>query len=333
MLQIGNLTYEADMISFKSLEADLPYDIVNNIPLYLQFAIIFFLGSLIFFCSSPNVLRPEGVIAKKFAILESDGSAGALIYKRFSNPNGVECPSSGLHMSKENSPISLPRLDGEPIADKVYNMNGEECCTRGGDMSKETKTSPSLNIGGATCTQLSKSRNELKIESRRNATKKTPLSGSKESKVALPRSLPKQDGTLSADQFSKLNSTDYFSNGEDMSKRTSLSMNNGAAGSTQLSKSNHKPNIESRGDTETKTMVMGSSKSTATLMRSLPRPEVTPIDNVTKETPLVVCDKRERATSLSTQKVKQKFLFRLLSKLEKHAKFSSRGDKSTSTAR
>jgi hypothetical protein len=374
MLQIGNLNYEADMISFKRLEADLPYDIVNNIPLSLQFAIIFFLGSLIFFCTSPNVLSPEGVIAKKFAIFESDGRVGALFYKLFSNQNGEECLPSDLGMRKENSlsvntggeactqpngkteiisrgdgakktpllwskegtgaqPILLPRLDGEPIANQVSNINGEEYFTRGGDMSKKTKTSASVNIEGATCTQLSKPRNKQKIESRGNATKKTPLSRSKEGKGALPLSLPKPEGTLSADQFSKLNSTVNFSIGEDMSKRTSLSMNNVAARSTQLSESNHKPKIVSRGDTETKTMVLGSSNSTVTLMRSLPRPEGTPIDNVTKETPLVVSDRREGATSLSTQKFKQKKVFRLLSKLAKHAKFSSRGDDSSSTAR
>lgn len=39
------------LISFEMFEADLPYDTVHDIPLHLQFEVIFFLGSLTFFCT------------------------------------------------------------------------------------------------------------------------------------------------------------------------------------------------------------------------------------------------------------------------------------------
>ncbi len=140
------------MISIKQLEADIPYDTVTNFPLYFQFTVLFFFGSLIFFCISPKMFLSGRGTTKKIALFESDGSAGAMQFSKqlsISN-NGKPKISSGGDVTKNTSLLLSDGSAGAvQLSKQLRKLNDKPRYASGGDMAKKTPLLASDGSAGA----------------------------------------------------------------------------------------------------------------------------------------------------------------------------------------
>lgn len=138
------------MIRIKQLEADIQYDTVTNFPLYFQFTVLFFFGSLIFFCISPKMFLSGRGMTKKTALFESDGSAGAMqLSKHLSISNGTPKIASGGDATKNTLLLSDGSARAVQLPKQLPKLLDIPRFASGGDMAKKTPLIASDGSAGA----------------------------------------------------------------------------------------------------------------------------------------------------------------------------------------